>query len=547
MLQPALMMERPLLISGIIEHAAAQFGDTQVVSRETHGPVFRYTFGECAARARRLAHALRRLGLAAGSAVGSIACNSHRHLEAYYAVSGSGMVIHTCNPRLHPEQLIYIINHAEDRVMLFDATFAALIRGIAPHCPAVAHWVCLSDAANMPEGEGIPALGCYEELIAAHSEEFDWPEFDERAGAALCYTSGTTGNPKGALYSHRAMVLNAITICMPGILGLSPREAVLPIVPMFHINAWCIPYAAMIGGTKLVLPGPRLDGAGLYDLMEAERVTVSAGVPTVWLGLVNHLEQKNLRFSTLQRVVSGGSAIPRPLIASLGDRYGVDVRQGWGMTETVAVATLSCLDSDQLQLRPEERHSIVAKQGKSVFGVDIKVVDESGATLPRDGISQGELMVRGQWIVSGYYKSDLCPLASGWFPTGDIATIDARGVMQIRDRAKDLIKTGGEWISSIDLENIALGHPAVAAAAVVGVRHPKWQERPLLFVVRRQGWVLERDEILDFLANQVARLCVPDEVVFLESLPLGGTGKVQKAVLREKYGHVFGWPNEVGT
>jgi acyl-CoA synthetase (AMP-forming)/AMP-acid ligase II len=547
MLQPGLMMERPLLISGIIEHAAAQFGDTQVVARETHGPVFRYTFAECAARARRLAHALHRLGLAAGSAVGSIAWNNHRHLEAYYAVSGSGMVIHTCNPRLHPEQLIYIINHAEDRVILFDATFAALIRGIAPHCPAVAHWVCLSDAANMPAGEGIPALACYEELIAAHSEEFDWPEFDERAGAALCYTSGTTGNPKGALYSHRSMVLNAITICMPGILGLSPRDAVLPIVPMFHINAWCIPYAAMIGGTKLVLPGPRLDGAGLYDLMESEKVTVSAGVPTVWLGLVHHLEEKNLRFSTLQRVVSGGSATPRPLIASLSDRYGIDVRQGWGMTETVAVATLASLDSDQQQLPPAGCHSIVAKQGKSVFGVEIKVVDECGATLPRDGISQGELMVRGQWIVSGYYKSDLSPLASGWFPTGDIATIDAHGVMQIRDRAKDLIKTGGEWISSIDLENIALGHPAVAAAAVVGVRHPKWQERPLLFVVRRQGWVLEREEILDFLAKQVARLCVPDEVVFLESLPVGGTGKVQKAVLREKYGHVFGWLNEVGT
>jgi len=546
MLQPGLMMERPLLISGIIEHAAAQFGDTQVVARETHGPVFRYTFAECAARARRLAHALRRLGLAAGSAVGSIAWNNHRHLEAYYAVSGSGMVIHTCNPRLHPEQLIYIINHAEDRVILFDATFAALIRGIAPHCPAVAHWVCLSDAANMPAGEGIPGLGCYEELIAAYSDAFNWPEFDERAGAALCYTSGTTGNPKGALYSHRSMVLNAITICMPGILGLSPRDAVLPIVPMFHINAWCIPYAAMIGGTKLVLPGPRLDGAGLYDLMESEKVTVSAGVPTVWLGLVNYLEQKNLRFSTLQRVVSGGSAIPRPLIATLSDRYGIEVRQGWGMTETVAVATLVSLDSDQQQLPPAERHSIVAKQGKSVFGVEIKVVDECGATLPRDGISQGELMVRGQWIVSGYYKSDLSPLASGWFPTGDIATIDAHGVMQIRDRAKDLIKTGGEWISSIDLENVALGHPAVAAAAVVGVRHPKWQERPLLFVVRRQGWVLEREEILEFLANQVARLCVPDEVIFLESLPVGGTGKVQKAVLREKYGHVFGWLNEVG-
>jgi fatty-acyl-CoA synthase len=308
---------------------------------------------------------------------------------------------------------------------------------------------------------------------------------------------------------------------------------------MFHINAWCIPYAALIAGAKLVLPGPRLECAGLYDMLETEQVTISAGVPTIWLGLLQYLEQNQLRLSSLQRVISGGSAAPCPMIASLSDRYGIDVRQGWGMTETVAVATLSSLDSEQQKLPPAERHSIVAKQGKTVFGVDIKVVDEHGATLPRDGRSQGELMVRGQWIVSRYYKSDSSPLAAGWFPTGDIATIDARGIMQIRDRAKDLIKTGGEWISSIDLENAAVGHPAVAAAAVIGVRHPKWQERPLLFVVRKQGCALERDEILDFLSNQVARLCVPDEVIFLESLPVGGTGKVQKAILRVKYGDVF--------
>jgi acyl-CoA synthetase (AMP-forming)/AMP-acid ligase II len=547
MLQPGLMMERPLLISGIIEHAAAQFGRTQIVSRETHGPVVRYTFAECAARVRRLAHALGHLGLAPGNAVGSIAWNNHRHLEAYYAVSGSGMVMHTCNPRLHPEQLIYIINHAEDRVVLFDATFAALVRGIAPHCPKVAAWICLSDAANMPAAEGIPDLRCYEELIAPHSEQFEWPEFDERTGAVLCYTSGTTGNPKGALYSHRSMVLNAITICMPGILGLSPRETVLPIVPMFHINAWCVPYAALIGGAKLVLPGPRLDCAALYEMIETEKVTVSAAVPTIWLGLVNHLEQNDARFSTLQRLIAGGSAMPPPLIASLRDRYGIDVRQGWGMTETVAVATLSALDAEQTELTPTEGHAIVAKQGKSVFGVEIKVVDEHGATLPRDGRSQGELMVRGQWIVSAYYKSDASALTAGWFPTGDIATIDAQGVMQIRDRTKDLIKTGGEWISSIDLENTAMGHPAVAAAAVIGVKHPKWQERPLLFVVRKQGQALEREDILGYLVKQVARLCVPEDVIFLDSLPVGGTGKVQKALLRQQYGGVFGWPNEGDT
>jgi 3-(methylthio)propionyl---CoA ligase len=533
------MMDRPLLISGIIEHAAAQFGRTEIVSRDTHGPLFRYTYLDCAVRVLRLANALRGLGLSAGAAVGSLAWNNHRHLEAYYAVSGSGMVMHTCNPRLHPEQLSYIINHAEDRVMLFDATFASLISRIAPHCPKVEAWVALSDAANIPAIEGLPGLRCYEELIAGQREQFEWPEFDEHAGAVLCYTSGTTGNPKGALYSHRSMVLNAMMICTPGILSVSPEDVILPIVPMFHINGWCIPYAAFIGGAKLVLPGPRLDCAGLYDLMESEQVTVSAGVPTIWLGLVQHLERSDLRFSSLRRAIAGGSAMPRALIATMSDRYGIDVRQGWGMTETVAVATLSCLDAKQKTLPPAERHSVIAKQGKSVFGVEIKVVDEHGAALPRDGRSQGELMVRGPWIVSRYYKSDASPLVAGWFPTGDIATIDAEGVMQIRDRVKDLIKTGGEWISSIDLENAAVGHPAVAAAAVIGVKHPKWQERPLLFVVVKQGRTLEREEILSFLSGQVASLCVPDEVIFLESLPVGGTGKVQKAFLREKYGDVF--------
>ena len=539
MLQRGLMMDRPLLISAIIEHAAAQFGDTTIVSRETHGPIFRYTYAECAVRVRRLANALRHLGLDAGTSVASIAWNNHRHLEAYYAVSGSGMVMHTCNPRLHPEQLIYIINHAEDRMVLFDATFAPLVKGIAARCPNVLAWVALSDAANMPAGDGMPNIRCYEELLAAQAEDFEWPEFDEHTAAALCYTSGTTGNPKGALYSHRSMVLNAIVICMPGILGISSKESILPIVPMFHINGWCIPYAALIGGAKLVLPGPRLDGASLHELMETEKVTVSAGVPTVWFALLQYLEQHGLRFSTLERVVSGGSAVPRALIETFCDRYGIEVRQGWGMTETVAVATLGCLDAQQSAFPAAERHAVIAKQGKSVFGVEIKLVDEHGATLPRDGVSQGEVMIRGQWIVNGYYKIDSSPLRAGWFPTGDIATIDGRGVMQITDRAKDLIKTGGEWISSIDLENAAANHPAVAAAAVIGVKHPKWQERPLLFVVRKPGRSLDREEILEFLAQRLARLCVPDEVIFLDSLPVGGTGKVQKTLLREKYGNVF--------
>jgi len=539
MLQPGLMMDRPLLISDVIEHAAAQFGDVEVVSRETHGPLFRYTYAQCAARARKLANALKHLGLGAGSAVGSIAWNNHRHLEAYYAVSGSGMVIHTCNPRLHPQQLIYIINHAEDAVMLFDATFAPLVKGIAAHCPKVKTWVCLSEAANMPTIEGVANVVCYEDLIAPHSEQFDWPQFDERSGAALCYTSGTTGNPKGALYSQRAIVLNAMAGCMPGIMSLSPQETVLPVVPMFHINAWCIPYAAPLAGAKLVLPGPRLDGASLYELMEAEQVTVSAGVPTIWLALMQHVQQNGLRFSSMRRTAVGGSAMPAALIAKFVDDYGVEVRHGWGMTETTAVATMSSLAPRQMELPAAERHAIVAKQGKSLFGVEIKVVDENGATLARDGVSQGELMVRGQWIVTGYYKSEVSPLVDGWFPTGDIATIDAQGVMQIRDRAKDVIKTGGEWISSIDLESAALGHPAVAMAAVIGVKHPKWDERPLLFIVRKPGQTLEREEILAFLTERVAKWWVPDDVVFLDALPVGGTGKVQKGDLRKQYGGVF--------
>jgi len=532
-------MDRPLLISSVIEHGAAQFGDVEVVSRETHGPLFRYTYAQCAARSRKLANALQGLGLEAGNAVGSIAWNNHRHLEAYFAVSGSGMVMHTCNPRLQPQQLIYIINHAEDAVMLFDATFAPLVKGIAAHCPTVKAWVCMSDAANMAAVEGVDNVLCYEDLIAPHSEQFDWPEFDERTGAALCYTSGTTGNPKGALYSHRAIVLNALSGCLPGVLSLSPSDTVLPVVPMFHINAWCIPYAAPIGGSRLVLPGPRLDGASLYELMETERVTVSAGVPTIWLGLMQHVEQHGLRFSSMKRTAVGGSAMPASLIAKFADDYGVEVRHGWGMTETTAATTMSCLTPRDRELSPAQQHASIARQGKSVFGAEIKVVDEAGVTLPRDGVSQGELMVRGQWIVTGYYKGERSPLVDGWFPTGDIATIDAHGVMQIRDRAKDVIKTGGEWISSIDLESAAMGHPAVAMAAVIGVKHPKWDERPLLFIVRKPGKAVERDDILAFLAERVAKWWVPDDVIFVESLPVGGTGKVQKGDLRKQYGGVF--------
>ncbi|UCU99210.1 long-chain-fatty-acid--CoA ligase [Acidovorax radicis] len=542
MQQPGSMMDRPLLVSAILEHGENQYGDQQIVSRDTDGSLHRYRFADMARRARQLANALQALGLRPGSVVGSLAWNNHRHLEAYYAVSGSGMVMHTCNPRLHPEQLAYIVNHADDEVVLFDTTFAPLVRAIAASCPRVRHWVALCDAEALGavDLQGVPGVEAYETLVARQSDTFAWPECDEKTGAALCYTSGTTGNPKGVLYSHRALVLSALSACMPGVLSISAQETILPVVPMFHINAWCLPYAALIGGAKLVLPGPRLDAASLYELMETERVTVSAGVPTIWMGLIQHVEQHQLRFSTMRRTGVGGSAMPKALIAKFNDQFGVEVRHGWGMTETTAIATMSTLSAADAELSPEDRHALVAKQGKSVFGIEIKLVDENGATLPRDGKTQGELMVRGQWIVGRYHKAERSALADGWFPTGDIATINPQGVMQIRDRTKDVIKSGGEWISSIDLENAAVAHPAVTMAAVIGVKHPKWDERPLLFVVRKPGQSLDKAQILDFLAERVAKWWLPDEVLFVESLPLGGTGKVQKNELRQRHGAVFG-------
>jgi 3-(methylthio)propionyl---CoA ligase len=530
------MMDRPLLISDVIEHAAAQFGDTEVVSRETHGGIFRYNYAQCRVRSLQLANALAEIGLTAGMSVGTLSLNNHRHLEAYYAVSGSGMVLHTCNPRLHAPQLIYIINHADDRAMLFDPSLAALIESIAPQCPQVRNWICLADAHSMPVMPSLPQAICYEQFIAARSAHFAWPQFDERSAAALCYTSGTTGNPKGALYSHRSIVLNALSACLPGMISLSPRDTILPAVPMFHVNGWCVPYAAPIGGAKLVLPGQRLDAASLYELLESEQATVTAGVPTIWIALMRHVQDGNLPLTTLKRVLVGGSAMPQALIAKFDEQYGIEVRQAWGMTETVAIATMSALNSSQAALPGAERHALMAKQGRSVFGVEIKVVNESGASLPRDGQTQGQLMARGQWTISGYYKSDDPVLIDGWLPTGDIATIDPHGTMQIRDRAKDLIKTGGEWISSIDLENACMAHPAVSMAAVIGVKHPRWEERPLLFVVRKPDAILECDEILSFLAQRVAKWWIPDAVIFLEVLPVGGTGKVQKATLREQYG-----------
>ena len=541
MQQPGSMMDRPMLVSAILEHGERQFRDQQIVSRETDGSLHRYRFSDLAHRARQLANVLQALGMRPGGAVGSIAWNNHRHLEAYYAVSGSGMVMHTCNPRLHPDQLAYIVNHADDEVVLFDTTFVPLVRAIAASCPRVRHWValCSAEALAALDTTGLPPVQAYETLLAQHHSNFEWPECDEKSGAALCYTSGTTGNPKGVLYSHRALTLSALSACMPGVLSISPQETVMPVVPMFHINAWCLPYAALIGGARLVLPGPRLDAASLYELMETERVTVSAGVPTIWMGLVQYAEQNQLRFTTMRRTGVGGSAMPKALIAKFNEVFDIEVRHGWGMTETTAIATMTNLGTAEAALPPDERQTLVAKQGKSVFGIELKVVDDQGATLPRDGASQGELMVRGQWIVGRYHKAERSALVDGWFPTGDIATIDPQGVMHIRDRTKDVIKSGGEWISSIDLENAAVAHPAVAMAAVIGVKHPQWEERPLLFIVRKPDQPVDKQQILDFLAERVAKWWLPDDVVFIDSLPLGGTGKVQKNELRQQYQGVF--------
>ena len=532
------MMVRPLLVSAILEHGSNQFGMQQVVSRETHGPLHSYTFRDMANRAKQLANALQSLGLKPGSVVGSIAWNNYRHLESYYGVSGGGMLMHTCNPRLHPDQLAFIINHAEDEAVLFDISFAPLVKAVAPRCGLVKHWICLSDKTHAPTVEGVDIQN-YEDLIAPFSSVFDWPDLDENIGAALCYTSGTTGNPKGVMYSHRAIALSALSACLPNVLNISSQETVLPVVPMFHINAWCLPYACLIAGAKLVLPGPKLDGASLYELMESEKVTLSAGVPTIWMGLIQHLEQNQLAFTTMRRTGVGGSAMPKALIAKFNDVYKVDVRHGWGMTETTAVATISNLSADEMTLPNDIRHDMVAKQGKSVFGIELKIVDEDGNSLPRDGQSQGELMVRGQWIVENYHKADTQALVDGWFPTGDIATISADGVMRIRDRTKDVIKSGGEWISSIELENAAAAHPQVAMAAVIGIKHPKWDERPLLLIVRKQPDFTDKQELLAFLEQRVAKWWIPDDVIFVDSLPVGGTGKVQKNELRLKYGGLF--------
>jgi fatty-acyl-CoA synthase len=530
-----LMQDHPLLISNLIVYAARHHATQEIVSRRVEGDIHRYTYRDAELRSRRLAQALDAMGLAGSDRVATLAWNGYRHLELYFGVSGSGRVVHTVNPRLPPDQLAWIVNDAEDRVFCFDMTFLPLVKAIAAKCPTVKHWVALCEADALPADSGIPGLVSYEALLAAHDGAYAWPTFDERLAAALCYTSGTTGNPKGVLYSHRSTLLHAVTAALPDGQNLSAIDSILPVVPMFHVNGWGLPYGAPMVGAKLVMPGPALDGKSVYELIEAERVTMAAGVPTVWLAMLNHLGAGGLRFSTLKRTLIGGSAVPAAMIKAFRT-YGVSVLQGWGMTETSPLGTGSSFKPKHLALDEEGQIRVQAMQGRAVFGVDMKVVDPDGKELPWDGKSSGDLLVRGPWVVSSYFRREHEPLLhDGWFPTGDVASIDPDGYMQITDRSKDVIKSGGEWISSIDIENIAMAHPAVAMAACIAVPHPKWDERPLLVVVRKPGVEATAAELRAFYDGKVAKWQVPDDVVFVDAIPLGATGKMQKSVLRERF------------
>ena len=517
-----LMMDMPLLVSGLIQHADRHHGATEIVSKTVEGGIHRYTYRDAHVRARRLANALKTLGVGMNDRVATLAWNGFRHFEIYYAVAGSGAVIHTINPRLFPDQIAYIANHAEDKVVFFDSTFAPLVEKLRPQLKSVQAYVSLDDS--------------YERLLAAESDRFQWPSFDERTAACLCYTSGTTGNPKGALYEHRSTMIHAYAAALPDALNLSARDVVLPVVPMFHVNAWGLPYSCAMVGAKMVFPGPHLDGRSLHQLFEAEEVTMSAGVPTVWLGLLNFMKEQKLRFSTLKNVVIGGSACPPAMIRAFQDDYGVQVLHAWGMTEMSPLGTVGTLKAKQAALPKEERIAVQAKQGRGIFGVEMKIVDEEGKDLPWDGKRFGNLLVKGPWIASAYLKGEGGdPLKDGWFPTGDVATIDPDGYMQITDRSKDVIKSGGEWISSIDLENIAVAHPAVQEAAVIGIRHPKWDERPLVVAVKKSGQQVTKDELLKFYEGKIAKWWMPDDVVFVDELPHTATGKLSKLTLREKF------------
>ncbi|RDI29088.1 fatty-acyl-CoA synthase [Pseudacidovorax intermedius] len=534
-----LMQDRPLLISSLIEHAARFHPRTEIVSRLPEGGTHRTDWLGVRNAACRIANALQSLGIQRGERVATLAWNSWRHLALYFGVSGTGAVLHTVNPRLFPEQIEYIANHAEDRVLFFDVTFAPLVQKLAPKLKTVKTYVCMSSREHMPALD-LPDLRCWDELLAAQSEQYDWPDFDERTASSLCYTSGTTGNPKGVLYSHRSTMLHTLMELAPDTFGISSRETVMLIVPMFHANGWGTPYAAAMVGTRLVFPGPHMDGESVYTLMKDERVTFSQGVPTVWLMLFQYLDahpEIDPRALGVKMIGIGGAAVPRAMLERFEKQFGAQVVQGWGMTETSPIGVISKLLPKHDSMAEDELVKVKLKQGRGVWGVDLKLVDDMGEVQPWDGQSRGHLRVRGPWIASGYFKGEGgSPMDDeGYFSTGDVATIDTDGYLQLVDRAKDVIKSGGEWISSIDVENAAMGHPGVAEAAIIGVAHPKWQERPLLLVVPRAGHQPTKESVLDFLASRIAKWWLPDDVIVVPELPHTATGKLLKTRLREQY------------
>ncbi|AFM19232.1 acyl-CoA synthetase (AMP-forming)/AMP-acid ligase II [Mycolicibacterium chubuense NBB4] len=537
-----LMQDRPLMISSLIEYAAAFHPDAEVVSRLPEGHIRRSNWREVNERSKQVANALAELGIEEGDRVATLAWNSDRHLALYFGVSGSGAVMHTVNPRLFGHQISYIINHAEDRVLFFDITFASLVSQLAPELSTVRTFVAMTDREHMPEVPGVPEdrLLCWDEFIGRQSTHYDWPEFDELSASSLCYTSGTTGNPKGVLYSHRSTMLHTLMAAARDANDVHSGSVILLVVPMFHANAWGTPYTAAMVGAKLVLPGPHLDGESVYELMKTEGVNQSQGVPTVWMMLFAYLDEHpeiDPHELGLRVAGTGGAALPLSMIERFDRDFGADAMQGWGMTETSPLCVIGRLLPKHERLSDAEKAQIKLKQGRGICGVELKIVDDEGNRLPWDGKAFGEVWVRGPWIASGYFKGEGGDKldAEGFFPTGDVATIDPDGYLQLVDRAKDVIKSGGEWVSSIDLENAAMGHPAVAEAAVIGMPHPKWQERPLLVVVLRNGADATRDELIDHLAGEVAKWWLPDDVLFVDELPHTATGKVSKLQLRERF------------
>jgi fatty-acyl-CoA synthase len=529
------MQDWPLNVWRLIDHAAINHGDREIVSLTCEGHEVRTSWRQVQGRAKQVAEALRRKGIRPGDRVATLAWNTHRHVESWYGISGMGGVAHTINPRLFEEQIAYIANHAEDRVLFFDLTFVKLVEALAPRLTTVEHFVLLTDRAHMPESS--LNLLCYEELIADEDADAEWTLLPETAPSGLCYTSGTTGNPKGVQYSHRANVLHAFAANMGDVLDIRSKTVILPVVPMYHANAWGVPYAAAAAGAKLVMCGPNFDPPTIANMIRKEGVTLTLAVPTVWLGMLQYLESTGGNLKPLSRVVIGGSAAPRTMIEAFEEKYGVDVCHAWGMTEMTPLGTLGTLSAEALELPRAKQIDLKCKQGRAIFGVELKLVDDEGRELPRDGVAFGRLLVRGPWIVASYFKGDGGNILDkdGWFDTGDVATIDPAGYMQITDRSKDVIKSGGEWISSIEIENLAVGCPGVAEAAVIGVAHPKWDERPLLVIIRKEGATVTGADILKYLEGKIAKWWMPDAVEFVDTIPHTATGKIQKVVLREQF------------